>query len=1009
MEDMDEFMRKIDIASATIAGLRDGTVDVASIPHDVDVSMLEDGVREVSKDEWKTPARFQENFKAKYEAGPVPAPDDIRQASRAAVPKQKQGGDADADEGVVELVTPGAEEGMRREREAEERRLRHERAEKAREEAEKVEREAKEAERRERTRKGTDYSRWDKWGADGNQGADGWVGDLARAELGPGEFSDSAKQFMAEYETDLERRNADELKRTRDSDAAKEEGNSLFREGYLNSAREKYDAAIKLTPWRAHLYVNRSLVHYKQGRFEDCVVDCGHAINLDSVHVKAFRRRAMARVQLGELGLALEDTQAAARIAPKDASVAAQLKEVKDLIDAREAEQEAERLAARRKAAEEAAEARLDGPEGATAAGTGVNGEGEGVLPEAFAAAVAQLGACADALVPPEPKAGRKKSSNDFAFDKSQPVDGGASEEPQSAPARDSTEIASLLGNAVARAVSIRKELESAGKGQGVTRRQLGAYLRTQGAVKHLSRLLTWCAGKATPSKVVRASCASVARCLADACHQDPQSQRAAVHEGCVSPALAILSGDALLVKVKVEDEAPAEVADLCAAAAELLDVVSSSSSARQVMRGEDACRALAHFVAGAGVVPRGGSHPPLSSPKAKAKKARDMLASANSAGVACAAAVGALRNVCFEPKARAALAGDPLAGCFPVLRAMLEFGGVFSSAQERAAGCLTNLLGDEACKAQLVGDLGLAPTLGAALGKTAAGNASVPSLMACALNAAAGRPDVGKSLHAAGATPGVATHLAALAQLLEDAAGLHTPELVKRVAGVGARLALADVGAAADLGTSSPLHLCALISHCVLRERTALEASEDVSKSDDAIAPTAEGRAALWASACEACVRCLAAVLAKSAGAREAVAKVPGACSTLLLLASRADNDPVAGNACLCIGELAAHDGALEALVALDAVTVLVASLGASHARDRDAAKFQSKALAQGMATDINAGRDLAATAGGELVRKNGAIALARLARSPKGLERLRELNGLELLHKLQHGQLGK
>jgi len=53
--------------------------------------------------------------------------------------------------------------------------------------------------------------------------------------------------------------------------------------------------------------------------------------------------------------------------------------------------------------------------------------------------------------------------------------------------------------------------------------------------------------------------------------------------------------------------------------------------------------------------------------------------------------------------------------------------------------------------------------------------------------------------------------------------------------------------------------------------------------------------------------------------------------------------------------------------------------------------------------------GRDLAATAGGELVRKNGAIALARLARSPKGLERLRELNGLELLHKLQHGQLGK
>ena len=1032
LEDMDEFMRKIDLASATIAGLRDGTVDVASLPHDVDVSMLEDGVREVTKDAWKTPARFQENFKAKYEAGPVPAPDDIRQASRAAVPRRKKdgGGDGEGDgEGVIELVTPGAEEALQRERETEERRLRHERAERAREAAEKVEAEAKEAEKRERTRRGTDYGRWDRWGADGNQGADGWVGDLARAELGPGEFSDSAKQFMQEYETDLEKRNADELRRTRESDAAKEEGNTLFREGYLNSAREKYDAAVKLTPWRAHLYVNRALVHYKQGKMADCVADCTHAINLDSVHVKAFRRRAMARVQLGELHAALDDAQCAARIAPKDGSVAQQLKEVKDLIDAREAEQEAERLAARRKAAEEAAEARLASADPAVGRSGPGSAEGEdlGSLPEAFAAAIAQLGACTDALVPPEPKAGRKKVVGDFAFDR-KPEEAGARDPgsgevqaekpPPTTGSRDPTEVASLLGNAVARALAIRKELESAGqvgtkdKGQGagtsLTRRQLGAYLRTQGAIKHLTKLLAWCSGKASPSKVVRASAASVARCLADACYQDPQSQRTAVHEGCVTPALGILSGSALLVKIKVEDEASTEIADLCAAAAELLDVVSSSSSARAAMRGEDACRALASFVASAGAGPRAVVAP---SDKERMKRTRDMLAAATSAGVAAAAAVGALRNVCYEPKARAALAGDSLAGCFPVLKTMLEFGGVFSNAQERAAGCLTNLCGDEACKTQLNDALGLPPILGAALAAAAAPDAaaaSVSSLMACALNAAAGRADVGQALHRAGATRGVAFHLAALAGAVEVTAGLHQPELVKRTAGVGARLSLADPAAATDLGATSATHLCTLFSHCVLRERVALEASPG-DTAEDAIAPTAEGRAALWSTACEACVRCLAAVLAKSAPAREAVAKASGACSTLLLLASRADNDPVAGNACLCVGELAAHDGALEALISLDAVTALVASLGASHARDRDSAQHQKKALAQGMATDINAGRDLAATAGGELVRKNGAIALARLARSPQGLARLRELNGLELLHKLQHGQLGR
>ncbi|XP_062518401.1 dnaJ homolog subfamily C member 7-like isoform X1 [Corticium candelabrum] len=78
--------------------------------------------------------------------------------------------------------------------------------------------------------------------------------------------------------------------------AKKEEGNSAFKSGDYDRAHQLYTEALQIDPHNrftnAKLYYNRGTVLAKLQRFDESVVDCTEAIELDENYLKAYQRRA---------------------------------------------------------------------------------------------------------------------------------------------------------------------------------------------------------------------------------------------------------------------------------------------------------------------------------------------------------------------------------------------------------------------------------------------------------------------------------------------------------------------------------------------------------------------------------------------------------------------------------------------------------------------------------------------------------------------------------------------
>ena len=99
--------------------------------------------------------------------------------------------------------------------------------------------------------------------------------------------------------------------------ALKEEGNAAYAAGDMDGAVAKFTAGLAAgsandTRLLAVLFSNRSMAHYRAGRFDEAERDASAAAAVDASFAKALLRRGRARVALGHPAAGLADLRAAA-------------------------------------------------------------------------------------------------------------------------------------------------------------------------------------------------------------------------------------------------------------------------------------------------------------------------------------------------------------------------------------------------------------------------------------------------------------------------------------------------------------------------------------------------------------------------------------------------------------------------------------------------------------------------------------------------------------------------
>ncbi|KAI7907551.1 uncharacterized protein BX663DRAFT_539037 [Cokeromyces recurvatus] len=103
----------------------------------------------------------------------------------------------------------------------------------------------------------------------------------------------------------------DLLKMARNIEKQKEMGNNAFKSNKLEEAYEAYTAALEIDPGNDHmnarLYSNRAAVLQKQKKFEDALLDCNKAIELDDTFYKAYSRRAGCYMETEQYEEAVKD------------------------------------------------------------------------------------------------------------------------------------------------------------------------------------------------------------------------------------------------------------------------------------------------------------------------------------------------------------------------------------------------------------------------------------------------------------------------------------------------------------------------------------------------------------------------------------------------------------------------------------------------------------------------------------------------------------------------------
>merc|ERR1719228_1678154 len=98
--------------------------------------------------------------------------------------------------------------------------------------------------------------------------------------------------------------------------AEKERGNQFFKAGKWDQAIEKYTAGMGCDPTNAMLPANRAMALLKKEQYGAAERDASMAIDLDKTYVKAYQRRASAKIGLGKIEDAIKDYDEVLKLEP---------------------------------------------------------------------------------------------------------------------------------------------------------------------------------------------------------------------------------------------------------------------------------------------------------------------------------------------------------------------------------------------------------------------------------------------------------------------------------------------------------------------------------------------------------------------------------------------------------------------------------------------------------------------------------------------------------------------
>jgi stress-induced-phosphoprotein 1 len=110
------------------------------------------------------------------------------------------------------------------------------------------------------------------------------------------------------------------------ADAAREEGNTAFKDGNYVEAVKHYSEAIKRAPSDARGYTNRSAAYTKLMALPEALKDADEAIKRDPTFIKAYIRKALVQQGMKELTSALETLEKASA-ADKDGKSAREIQQ----------------------------------------------------------------------------------------------------------------------------------------------------------------------------------------------------------------------------------------------------------------------------------------------------------------------------------------------------------------------------------------------------------------------------------------------------------------------------------------------------------------------------------------------------------------------------------------------------------------------------------------------------------------------------------------------------------
>ncbi|CAL7948476.1 unnamed protein product [Xylocopa violacea] len=158
-----------------------------------------------------------------------------------------------------------------------------------------------------------DYSAWDKFDV-----------DKACEEIDKNKQSDDSEGEPMSKE-ELERAHQEATKH-------KNEGNILVQQQKWSKAVGCYNEAIKLFPYDAIFYANRALCQLKLDNFYSAESDCSAAIQLDGTYVKAYHRRATARMNLKQYKEARKDLEKVLKLEPSNKEAKLLLNQIENKI-----------------------------------------------------------------------------------------------------------------------------------------------------------------------------------------------------------------------------------------------------------------------------------------------------------------------------------------------------------------------------------------------------------------------------------------------------------------------------------------------------------------------------------------------------------------------------------------------------------------------------------------------------------------------------------------------------